>query len=87
MIFGVSPTKGAVVIVQTTGSGEKFAIKSIRSIQFQARSGDDLTELRRRLAVIFDRRSKSRRSTNRTLRIVVGSVQIFRRGNQGGSNH
>jgi ethanolamine utilization protein EutA (predicted chaperonin) len=63
MIFGVSPTKGAVVIAQATGSGETFAIKSIKSIQFQARSGDDLTKLLQRLVVIFDRRGKSRRST------------------------
>jgi ethanolamine utilization protein EutA (predicted chaperonin) len=63
MILGVSPTKDAVVIAQTTGSGETFAIKSITSIQFQARSGDDLTELLQRLVVIFDRRGKSRRST------------------------
>ena len=63
MIFGVSPTRDAVVIAQTTGSGETFVIKSITSIQFQARSGDDLTELLQRLVVIFDRGGKSRRST------------------------
>jgi ethanolamine utilization protein EutA (predicted chaperonin) len=63
MIFGVSPTKDAVAIAQTTGSGATFAIKSIRSIQFRARSGDDLAELLRRLVVIFERAGKSRRST------------------------
>jgi ethanolamine utilization protein EutA (predicted chaperonin) len=63
MTFGVSPTKNAVVIAHTTGSGETFAIRSIASIQFQARSGDDLRELLRRLLVIFDRAGKSRRST------------------------
>ena len=63
MIFGVSPTKDAVVIAQTTGSGETFAIKSIKSIQFQARSGDDLGELLQRLVVIFDRGGKNRGST------------------------
>jgi hypothetical protein len=63
MIFGVSPTREAVVIAQTTGSGETFAIKSIRPMQFQARSGDDLTELLRRLVVVFDRGNRSRRST------------------------
>jgi hypothetical protein len=62
MIFGVSPTRDAVVIALTTGSGEAFAITSIESIQFQARSGVDLTELLQRLVVIFDR-GKSRRST------------------------
>jgi hypothetical protein len=61
VIFGVSPTKDAVFIAQTAGSGESFVIKSITSIQFQARSGDDLTELLRRLVVIFDRGGKSRR--------------------------
>ena len=63
MIFGVSPTKDAVVIAQTTGSGESFVIKSIKSIQFQARSGDDLTTLLQRLVVVFDRGGKGRRST------------------------
>lgn len=62
MIFGVSPTRDAVVIAQTTGAGETFVIKSIRSIQFQARSGHDLTELRQRLVVIFGRGAKSRRA-------------------------
>jgi hypothetical protein len=63
MIFGVSPTRDAVVIAQTKGSGGTFAIESIQSIQFQARSGDDLTELLQRLVVIFGRGVKSRRST------------------------
>jgi hypothetical protein len=63
MIIGVSPTKEAVVIVQTTGSGEAFVIKSIESIQFQTLCGDDLTRLLRRLAVIFDQGGKTRRST------------------------
>jgi ethanolamine utilization protein EutA (predicted chaperonin) len=63
MIFGVSPTKGAVVITKTAGSGESFAIKSITSIQFHARSGDDLTQLLRRLVVVFGGGSKNRRST------------------------
>jgi hypothetical protein len=63
MIFGVSATKDAVVIAQTTGSGETFVIKSIKSIQFQARSGDDLGELLQRLVVIFERGGKNRGST------------------------
>jgi ethanolamine utilization protein EutA (predicted chaperonin) len=63
MIFGVSPTKHAVVIAQTTGSGETFAIKSIETVEFHARSGDDLTALRQRLVVMFDRGGKRRRST------------------------
>ena len=63
MIFGVSPTRDAVVIAHTTGSGETLVIKSITSIQFKAGSGDDLTDLLQRLVVIFARRGKSRRST------------------------
>jgi ethanolamine utilization protein EutA (predicted chaperonin) len=63
MIFGVSPTKDTVVIAQATGSGKTFAIKSITSIQFQARSGTDLRELLKRLVVIFERGGKARRST------------------------
>jgi hypothetical protein len=62
MILGVSPTKHAVVIAETTGSGERFVIKSIESIEFQARSGADLTELLQRLVLVFSR-GKSRRST------------------------
>jgi hypothetical protein len=41
MIFGVSATRNTVVIAHTTGSRERFAIKSITSIHFEARSGDD----------------------------------------------
>ena len=55
MVLGVSPTKHAVVVARTTGSGETFAITSITSVQFQTRSGDDLTALLQRLMVIFDR--------------------------------
>jgi hypothetical protein len=58
MIFGVSPTRDAVVVVQTRGSGETFAITSITSLQFQARSGDDLTDLRQRLISVFERAGK-----------------------------
>jgi hypothetical protein len=63
MIFGVSPTKDAVVIAQTAGSAETFVIKSITSVQFQARSGADMADLLQRLIVIFDRGGKGRRST------------------------
>ena len=62
MILGVSPTKGAVVIARTAGSGRTFVIKSITSIPFQAQSGADLAELLRRLVVEFER-GTSRRST------------------------
>ena len=63
MIFGVSPTRDAVVIAQAAGSGETFVIKSIKSIHFQARSGGDLSELLQRLVVIFERGTKRRHST------------------------
>jgi hypothetical protein len=63
MIFGVSPTKDAVVVAQIRGAGETFAITSIMSIRFQARSGDDLADLRRRLRSLFDRNGKGRHST------------------------
>ena len=86
MIFGVSPTKGAVVIAQTTGSGETFVIKSITSIPFEARSGADLTELLQGLVVVFAR-PKSRRSTIALLGSSSGRFQVFGRSNQGRSNH
>ena len=54
MIFGVSPTKNAVVIVQATGSSETFSIQAIRTIEFQARCGSDLKELLQRLVALFD---------------------------------
>jgi hypothetical protein len=63
VILGACPTRDALVIARTTGSGETFAITSITSIQFQAQSGHDLTALRQRLVVIFGRGGKSRRST------------------------
>jgi hypothetical protein len=63
MILGVSPTKDAVVIVQTRSAGDTFAITSITPIRFEARSGDDLTDLRLRLVRFFDRAGKGHRST------------------------
>lgn len=62
MIFGVSPSKNAVVIAHATGSSETFSIKAIRSIEFQARCGSDLKELQQRLVAIFDG-GKRRRAT------------------------
>lgn len=63
MIFGVSATKNTVVIAHTTGSGERFAIKSITSIPFEARSGDDLAGLLQRLTLMFIRHGSKQRST------------------------
>jgi Holliday junction resolvasome RuvABC endonuclease subunit len=62
MIFGVSPTRNAVVIAQATGSSDTFSIKAIRTIEFQARCGSDLKELQQRLAAVFNG-GKRRRST------------------------
>jgi hypothetical protein len=58
MILGISTTKSAVIIAETKGAGSKFVIKSIRPIQFQVRSGDDLTELLQTLITLFDRKGK-----------------------------
>ena len=63
MILGVSPGRAAVVIAHTTGAGETFVIRSIKSIPFQARSGDDLTELLPLLVSAFQRGGKSRPAT------------------------
>lgn len=52
-----------MVIARTAGSGRTFVIKSIKSIEFQARSGVDLTDLLQRLVVVFDHGGKSRRPT------------------------
>jgi hypothetical protein len=65
MIFGVSPTKDAVVIAHTTGRRATFAIKSITSIPFKAQSGDDLIALLQRLVEMFDRGGK------RTLSVIA----------------
>jgi hypothetical protein len=58
MIFGVSATKSAVIIAETKDAGGKFVITTIRSVSFQVRSGDDLTELLQSLITLFDRKGK-----------------------------
>lgn len=80
MVVGVSPTKDAVVIARTTGSGDTFTIKSITAIPFQARSGDDLAALLRRLVVIFARGSKTRGSKNcrATVALLASSSGRFK---------
>ena len=55
MIFGLSATKSAVVVVHTKGANAKFAITAIRLIPFQVRSGDDLAKLLQTLITLFDR--------------------------------
>ena len=74
MIFGVSATKDAVVIAQTAGCGETFTIKSITSIEFQARSGDDLRELLQQLVVLFGRGGAS----PRTVALLASSSGRFK---------
>src|ERR1700677_3647717 len=81
MIFGVSPTKDAVVVAQATGAGETFVIKSISSTQFQARSGDGLNELLQTSCRHIRSQRYEPRLDDRTARIVVGSVQVFHRSN------
>lgn len=83
MILGVSPTKGAVVIAHTAGSGETFAIKSITSIQFEAGTEEDLTKLLQRLVVIFERAGKRRGSTIALLASSSGRFNPTGRGAQG----
>jgi len=72
MIFGVNATKSAVVIVETKGTGDKFAITAIRVIPFEVQSGDDLAELLRRLAAIFDRGGRGANSTIALLKCSSG---------------
>lgn len=59
MIIGISATKSAVVVAETTGSGDTFSITKITSVPFQARSGEDLAELLKCLVRIFERRRRS----------------------------
>jgi hypothetical protein len=72
MVFGVNATKSAVVVVETKGAGDKFAITAIKPIPFEARSGDDLAELLRRLAAVFDRDGPGANSTIALLKCCSG---------------
>jgi hypothetical protein len=72
MIFGVAATKSAVVIAQTTGMRDKFAITAIRPIPFEARSGDNLAELLRCLITIFNRGGRGASSTIALLKCSSG---------------
>jgi hypothetical protein len=60
MIFGISATKRDVVIAETAGRGDAFSISKITSVPFQAKSGEDLSDLLRRLVLLFGRRRGSR---------------------------
>jgi hypothetical protein len=55
MIIGAAATKTAVVIAETKGKGDKFAITAIRPIPFEVQSGENLAELLQCLSTIFDR--------------------------------
>lgn len=72
MIFGVSTTKSAVVIAETKGTGDKFAITAIRPIPFEAQSGDNLAELLRSLTTIFDHGDRGASSTIALLKCSSG---------------
>ncbi|MBC8097324.1 MAG: hypothetical protein H7Y43_16080 [Akkermansiaceae bacterium] len=54
----MNATRSAVVIAETKGAGGKFVITAIQPVPFQVRSGEDLTELLRRLITIFARKGK-----------------------------
>jgi hypothetical protein len=58
MILGISTTKAAVIVAETSGAGSKFVLTTIRPIPFQVRSGEDLTELQQRLVAFFERKGK-----------------------------
>jgi predicted MarR family transcription regulator len=72
MIFGVAATKAAVVIAETKGTGDKFVITAIRPVPFEVRAGDDLAELLRCLATIFDQSSRGASSTIALLQCSSG---------------
>ena len=72
MIFGVSATKSVVVIAETKGAGDKFAIIAIRSIPFEVESGGDLAGLLKCLADIFSRGGRGPRSTIALLKCSSG---------------
>jgi hypothetical protein len=72
MIFGVNATKSAIVIAETKGIGDKFAITAIRSIPFEVRSGNDLAELLRSLTTLFGRAGRSPASTIALLKCSSG---------------
>jgi hypothetical protein len=72
MIFGVNATKSVVIIAETKGAGDKFVITAIRSIPFQVRSGDDLTELLQSLITIFDGKGKGAGSVIALLKCSSG---------------
>jgi hypothetical protein len=72
MIFGVCSTKSAVVIAETRGARDKFAITAIRPIPFEVGSGNDLAGLLRNLTAIFERAGRGNGSTIALLKCSSG---------------
>ena len=72
MIFGIAATKSAVVIAETKGTGNKFAITAIRSIPFEVQSGDHLAELLQCLTTIFGRGARGASLTIALLKCSSG---------------
>ena len=72
MIFGINATKTAVIIAETKGAGDTFAITTIRSIPFQVRSGGDLTELLQCLTTVFHRGGRRASATVALLKCSSG---------------
>ena len=58
MIFGVNATKSAVIIAETSGAGEKFAVTSLRPVPFKVDTGGDLKALLQKLTTLFDGHGK-----------------------------
>ena len=72
MIIGVAATKSAVVIVETKGKRDKFAITAIRPVPFEVQTGDNLAELLRCLTAIFDRGGRDASPTIALLKCSSG---------------
>ena len=72
MLFGVIATRFDVVIAETRGAGDKFAVMAIRPVPFQVRSGDDLAELLHRFITLFDRQGKGASSVIALLKCSSG---------------
>ena len=72
MIFGVAATKTAVVIAETKGTGEKFAITAIKPVPFEVQSGDNLAELLQSLTSLFDRSGRGASPTIALLKCSSG---------------
>ena len=72
MIIGVASTKTAVVIAETKGTRDKFAITAIRAVPFEVQTGDNLAGLLRCLTTIFDRGGRGASPTIALLKCSSG---------------